>query len=175
MEILDFIQNHMRSDVLDLAMPLITKLGDGGLLWILCCLILLLHPKTRRAGAVAAISLALEALLCNLLLKPLVARPRPFDVNPTVTLLIPRPHDFSFPSGHSGASFACAAALFFVRQKLWPFALALAALIAFSRLYLYVHYPTDVLAGIVLGFLTGWAAKKAVEKWQQKITYNAKS
>ena len=94
--------------------------------------------------------------MCNVLLKPLVGRARPFQSDGSVALLVSSPGDFSFPSGHTGASFAAAAVMFFGRSSLWGWALALAALIAFSRLYLYVHYPSDVLAGALLGILTGW-------------------
>lgn len=169
--ILDFIQSHLRCGFLDMAMPLITKLGDAGILWILSALLLLLFPKTRRTGAVMAASLALEALFCNLLLKPLVARIRPYDINTTVQLLIARPMDFSFPSGHAGASFAAASALFYSKDRLWIPAVILASLIGFSRLYLYVHYPTDVLAGIVIGILFGWLGSmlvRAIEgRWRE--------
>ena len=81
--------------------------------------------------------------MCNVLLKPLVGRARPFQSDGSVALLVSSPGDFSFPSGHTGASFAAAAVMFFGRSSLWGWALALAALIAFSRLYLYVHYPSD--------------------------------
>lgn len=102
-------------------------------------------------------ALALEVLCCNLILKPFVARIRPCDINTAVHLLVPRPDDFSFPSGHTGASFAATSALYFSRSRLRFPALVSAVLIGFSRLYLYVHYPTDVLAGAVLGSLLGWA------------------
>lgn len=154
--ILEFIQTYLRCDLLDSVMPFITKLGDGGILWICSALLFIGFPKTRKAGTVMMVSLALEVLCCNVLLKPLVARPRPCDINPTVQLLIPRPEGFSFPSGHTGASFAAASALFFDENKLGVPALAVAALIGFSRLYLYVHYPTDVFAGALLGILLGW-------------------
>ena len=103
-------------------------------------------------------ALALDVLLCNVMLKPLVGRMRPFTVNTGMELLINAPKDFSFPSGHTAASFAAAFALLFVKNKLWIPSMILASLIAFSRLYLYVHYPTDVLAGILLGLIVGVAA-----------------
>ena len=137
-------------------MPVITTLGNGGVIWIVCAVVLLLIPKTRKIGVVLAVSLAIEALCCNVILKPLAARIRPFDMNTAVQLLISPPTDFSFPSGHTGAAFAAASALFFCKNRLWIAALVLAILIAFSRLYLYVHYPSDVLGGILLGILSGW-------------------
>ena len=107
--------------------------------------------------------LVLEIVCCNLVLKPLVARIRPCDVNTAVRLLIAWPDDFSFPSGHTGASFAAVAALYASRSKLWIPSLILAVLIAFSRLYLYVHYPSDVLAGIAIGIMAGWIGFKLVD------------
>ena len=153
---LDNIQSYLRCDFLDAVMPVITTLGNGGVIWIVCAVVLLLIPKTRKIGVVLAVSLAIEALCCNVILKPLAARIRPFDMNTAVQLLISPPTDFSFPSGHTGAAFAAASALFFCKNRLWIAALVLAILIAFSRLYLYVHYPTDVLAGAFLGILSGW-------------------
>lgn len=160
--ILDFIQSHLRNGVLDFMMPLITKLGDGGILWISLTIILLLFRKTRKAGAAMAISLIMGAVC--LLLKPLIGRVRPCDVNPAVQLLISRPSDPSFPSGHTGSSFAAAFALFFGKNRLWIPAVILAALIGFTRLYLYVHYPSDVLAGALLGILLGWLGNALTNK-----------
>lgn len=153
---LDSIQSYLRCDFLDAAMPIISMLGNAGAIWIACAVVLLLIPKTRRVGVVLAVSLALEAICCNFILKPLVARIRPFDMNTAAQLLISAPKDFSFPSGHTGAAFAAASALFFSKNRLWIPSLILAILIAFSRLYLYVHYPTDVLGGALLGILSGW-------------------
>lgn len=156
LSVLDNIQSYLRCDFLDAAMPIISMLGNVGAIWIVCAVVLLVIPKTRKVGVVLAVSLAIEALCCNVILKPLVARIRPFDVNTAVQLLISPPKDFSFPSGHTGAAFAAASALFFSKNRLWIPSLVLAILIAFSRLYLYVHYPTDVLGGILLGILSGW-------------------
>ena len=154
--ILDYIQAHLRSGFFDTVMPLITALGNGGAIWIGCSAVLLLIPKTRKTGAAMAGSLILEALCCNVILKPLIGRIRPCEVNAAVQLLIAHPTDFSFPSGHTGASFAAVSALYFSRNRLWRVALILAALIAFSRLYLYVHYPSDVLAGAFICIMAGW-------------------
>lgn len=167
--ILDWIQENMRNPTLDLLMPAITALGNSGLIWLLLAGILLLTPKHRRAGAAVLAGLVLEIICCNMVLKPLVARVRPCDVNTAVQLLIARPDDFSFPSGHTGASFAAAAALFADRNRLWIPSLILALLIAFSRLYLYVHYPTDILAGAAIGMMAGWAGRQAVDiLWKRK-------
>ena len=139
-------------------MPLISKLGNGGIIWLVLSGLLCVFPKYRKAGVTMLTALALDVLLCNVMLKPLVGRMRPFTVNTGVELLINAPKDFSFPSGHTAASFAAAFALLFVKNKLWIPSMILASLIAFSRLYLYVHYPTDVLTGILLGLIVSVAA-----------------
>lgn len=155
LSILDFLQEHLRCAFLDAVFPLLTKLGDKGIIWILLTFALLAIPKTRKAGLAVACALLLELLVCNLLIKPLVARPRPFSYRPELQLLIPALKDASFPSGHTGASFAAASALFFRGNRLWIPAAVLAVLIGFSRLYLYVHFPSDVLAGALLGGFLG--------------------
>ncbi len=162
--ILDFIQEHLVSELLNPIMLFITHLGDAGIFWIALSVLLLLIPKTRRLGAVMALALILEALICNLMIKPLVARARPYDLNPTVQLLLKAPSDYSFPSGHTGASFAAASALLFQKSRLWIPTGILSVLIGFSRMYLYVHYPTDVLAGAALGIITGWLASAVFER-----------
>lgn len=137
-------------------MTFITRLGDAGAVWILLAVILLIIPKTRKSGAVLAAALCVDVVLCNGILKNLFGRIRPCDVNTSIELLIARPDDFSFPSGHTAASFAAVTALMMAgEQKLWKAALALGALIAFSRMYLYVHYPTDILGGIIVGGIAG--------------------
>ena len=156
--ILDFIQNQFRTSFGDFVMPLISKLGNGGIIWLVLSGLLCVFPKYRKAGVTMLTALALDVFLCNVMLKPLVGRMRPFTVNTGVELLINAPKDFSFPSGHTAASFAAAFALLFVKNKLWIPSMILASLIAFSRLYLYVHYPTDVLAGILLGLIVSVAA-----------------
>lgn len=161
--ILNWIQD-LRTPIGDVLIPLITKLGDGGIIWIMLSVILLLFPRTRKSGVILAAALCIEVILCNGILKNLFARTRPCDVNTSVQLLISRPHDFSFPSGHTAASFAAAAALYFAKEKkLWKPALVLAVLIAFSRMYLYVHYPTDILGGIAVGILSAYVGKQIVQ------------
>ena len=167
LSILDWIQAHLRCGVLDHIVPVITMLGEAGWIWILLAVVLLARKNTRKLGTAVAIALVLDLILCNLLLKPIIARPRPFTFRPELTLLVKAPRDFSFPSGHTAASFAAASALLFSKAKGWGPAMVLAALIALSRLYLYVHYPTDVLAGVVVGVLCGFfgaiLAKNATE------------
>lgn len=154
LSILDFIRQNLTCGFLDAVVPILTKLGDGGCFWIALTLLLLIPKKTRRVGFAMAAALVLDLLLCNVCLKPLVARTRPYALR-QVTLLIPKPTDYSFPSGHTAASFAAAGAMLFMKARgRWP-ALALAFLIGLSRLYLYVHFPTDVLGGVVVGLLCG--------------------
>ena len=143
--ILNWIQAHLRCGVLDAVMVPVSRICDHGEVWILLAAILLAIPKTRKLGTCVACGLALDLLFCNLALKPLIGRVRPFAVNPTVSLLIPPPVDASFPSGHTAASFASVAALKTANSRLWKPALALAVVIALSRLYLYAHWPTDIL------------------------------
>ena len=162
--ILDGIATYFRCPLLDRWMPAITHLGDAGWIWILLAATLIALPKYRKAGCTMALALLLGLLACNVTLKPLVARIRPFDYQllhfgKQIPLLIQAPTDFSFPSGHTNASFAAATALWLNHRKPGIPALLLAALIAFSRLYLYVHYPTDVLAAVLLGICAAFAAK----------------
>ena len=158
--ILDMIQN-LRTPIGDVVVPLITRLGDAGIVWIILTVLLLIIPKTRKTGVIMMAALLVDVLLCNVLIKNLVARTRPFDVNTAVQLLVAKPRDYSFPSGHTAASFASVTALYLAgEKKLWKIALVLAVLIAFSRLYLYVHYPTDVLGGIITGAIAGYIGYK---------------
>ena len=168
LSILDFIQNHLRCSFLDALLPPITHLADHGEVWILLALVLLLIRKKRRSGLAVSGALVLDLVSCNLLIKPLVGRIRPFAVNPAVTLLVKPPLDASFPSGHTAASFAAVGALYFMGDPLWKPALALALVIAFSRLYLYVHWPSDVLGGLLLGLLVGWLGAKLMRLYKKK-------
>lgn len=141
-----------RNPVLDAFFSAVTHLGDAGILWIALALSLLCIRKTRPLGLCMALALIFDLLLCNMILKPLVGRIRPYELR-EVALLIKAPHDASFPSGHTAASFAAAGVLALRRSRLAIPALILAAIIAFSRLYLYVHYPTDVIGGIAVGIV----------------------
>lgn len=161
---LDFLQT-IHTPLLDKILAFITSLGNVGIIWIVLAVVLLILPKTRKAGIIVAAALLMDLILCNLILKNLVARVRPYDVNTAIAILIKKPLDFSFPSGHTAASFAAMTALFLAKmKKAWIAALILAVLIAFSRLYFYVHYPTDVLGGAVVGVLSGIIGYTIVEK-----------
>lgn len=165
-EILLLIQQYLRSDILTPVMKMITFLGNGGWFWILCAVILLVSPKTRKVGCAASLSIIFGALVTNVLLKNLVARARPFACDSMLwSPLIAKPTDFSFPSGHTTASFAVALVIARMFPKKYGVpAVILAALVAFSRLYLGVHYPTDVLAGFLVALagstLSVWLVRK---------------
>lgn len=161
---LDFLQT-IHTPLLDKILAFITSLGNAGIIWIVLAVVLLILPKTRKTGIIVAAALLMDLILCNLILKNLVARVRPYDVNTAIAILIKKPLDFSFPSGHTAASFAAMTALFLAKmKKAWIAALVLAVLIAFSRLYFYVHYPTDILGGAVVGILSGIIGYAIVEK-----------
>ena len=145
----------LHNGLLDPFMVCITKLGDKGLFWILLAAALICTKKYRRAGVTMALALIFSVIFCNGLMKNIVARPRPFWVDPTFNLLVKAPTDYSFPSGHTSASFASALALLMWHKREGICAVVLASLIALSRLYLTVHYPTDVLVSLVLGSLYG--------------------
>ena len=158
--ILDWIQLHLRCGFLDWLMPFVSGLSNHGEVWILLAAVLLLIRRQRARGLSAAFALALDLITCNKILKPLIGRIRPFAFRPDLSLLVPPPGDASFPSGHTAAAFAVVFALKASGSPLWRPALALAAATAFSRLYLYVHWPTDVLGGVLLGAAVGWAGAK---------------
>ena len=155
--VLDWIQANMQSGFMDKFMPFITKFGDHGTFWMIVAALLFLFPKTRKTGLGMAIAMMIGLLVCNVTLKPLVGRIRPYDLQAelgvAIQLLGERMHDFSFPSGHTNASFEAAVVMLKNSKKLGIPAMILAVLISFSRLYLYVHYPTDVIASIILGTL----------------------
>lgn len=150
--ILIWIQNNLRNSVLDPIMKCITYLGNAGAIWIILSIVFIAIPKTRKIGVVCACSLALTFLIDNVILKNIVARIRPYDAIENLNRLIGAQSDFSFPSGHSGSSFSVAVVMFReMPKKIGITALILAVLIALSRLYVGVHYPSDVLAGCIVG------------------------
>lgn len=161
--VLDWIQAHLRCGFLDAVLPVISWTCDHGEIWILLAAVLLLLKKYRWTGVSVSFALILDLICCNMILKPLVGRLRPFAVNTAVELLTAPPMDASFPSGHTAASFAAVFALRASGSPLWKPAAVLASVIAFSRLYLYVHWPTDVLGGILVGAAAGWAGARLAD------------
>ena len=163
--ILDFIQNTFRCDFLDTVVPYITSFADKGIGWIAVAVILLCFKKTRKTGLMVGVALILGLIFGNGLLKNLFARTRPYDLpGVQIDLLVERLSDFSFPSGHTLASFEAAVVLMIRDKRFGIPALVLAVLIALTRLYLYVHFPTDVLAGALLGTLFAFIAVCLVDK-----------
>ena len=153
----------LRQDWMTPFWKFITSLGNAGWFWIALALFLLCFGSTRRAGASALLALTLGALMTNILIKPAFARIRPYEVVDGLILLVEKQKDFSFPSGHSCASFAAAMALSrHLPRRAFICLLSLAALIAVSRLYVGVHYPSDVLGGILIGVFAGRLAGRIV-------------
>lgn len=155
-EILRGIRTVLACPFLDLLMPKITALGNSGAIWLLAAAGLLCTKKYRKQGVLLLGGLVLGVLVGNVCLKNIVARPRPCWLDPTVPLLIETPMDFSFPSGHTLSSAIGATILTRTDRRFGWAAIPLAVLIAFSRLYLYVHFPSDVLGGALLGLCIGW-------------------
>ena len=176
--ILDWIAANLWCPVLDAVMPVITLLGDAGIFWIAVAVLFIFTKKYRKIGIGMMIALMMGLVICNICLKPMIARIRPYDfkeehLHVIVNLLIEKQHDFAFPSGHTIASFEAAVMILLGNRKLGIPAMILACLIAFSRLYLYVHYPTDVIVSIVLGSilaLIGWyLAQKVMDTLPEKL------
>ena len=152
MTVLYYLQS-IRSTKLDRFMKTVTKLGNAGAVWICLAIVMLFFNNTRKGGMALLVALASSAILGNLVLKNLINRDRPCWRDPSIALLIPEPEDYSFPSGHTYSSFSAAFGLLpFVAALFW-LALLLASAIGLSRLYLFVHYLSDVLMGAVLVLL----------------------
>lgn len=150
MAILYTIQN-MRTEFLDIAMVLISRLGNHGIIWIIIGLVMICFKKYRKSGIAVIIALIFCLIFGNGVLKNIVGRHRPCWVDDSVKLLIDIPKDYSFPSGHTFSSFAAAISITYFHKREGIVAFILAVLISFSRLYLFVHYPSDILGGIALG------------------------
>jgi undecaprenyl-diphosphatase len=182
-DILVFLQEHVRNPILNPFFILITHLGDAGIFWILLTLVMLCFKKTRRPALYSVGALLLSVLINNAILKNAVARIRPYEVieglkliEPCklfgiITLSVKKATDFSFPSGHTAASFASAIAMYRYMPKKWMSVslIILAALISFSRLYIGIHYPTDVLGGFISGLLIGIVVNVVGDKIYKKL------
>lgn len=168
-DILLFIQEYIRNPVLNIPMIFITSLGNAGLFWIIASLLMLAAKRTRKTGFLALCALFAGFLVTNLLIKNLAARIRPYEAFPAIELLIKRPLDFSFPSGHATSSFA--AACIYCRYLNRPAGIAaivLACLISFSRLYVGVHYPSDVICGVIIGILAAWLVSYLDRRFRER-------
>lgn len=151
--ILDFIQETIRCDFLDYIMAFFSRIGEAGAIWITSAAIMLFFKKTRAMGVTLLFAMSLSFIVGEIGLKNIICRPRPYITNHLMDPLISPPSGYSFPSGHSSSSFAAALVIFVKNKKLGIPALIIASLIAFSRLYNYVHCPTDVLCGALLGIV----------------------
>ena len=161
-------QHNLNSELFNRIMIFFTNLGDHGTVWIAIALILLLNKKYRKTGILAFVSLAICSLAVNIILKPLIQRPRPFTEIADIIMLIKTPKDYSFPSGHTAASFVMVYIFFKHIKKYFIPVFITGILIAFSRMYLSVHYPSDILAGLIIGTFSGLAGEKAVNRFTQK-------
>ena len=166
--VLLWIQAHLRGPVQDAAVSFYTTLGNAGVIFILLAVLMLCFRKTRRTGLTALLALTIGFVFTNLILKNLIARPRPWlDVTGLIALVVE--HDpNSFPSGHTTAAFAFAGALWHASPEKWMkwTAVVAAILMGYSRLHIGVHYPSDVLAGVLVGLCAGWIAWKLIKKGQ---------
>ena len=165
-----FLQESERNPILDSIMIFITSLGNGGMIWIAATILLLIPKKTRKAGVMSAVALLGSLIINNNIVKNIVQRPRPFVTFADLQIIIPTPSEFSFPSGHTSSSFAAAAVFYrHLPKKLGIPSVILAGLIGFSRLYVGVHYPTDVIAGVLMGILLSYLAEYLVNLFAKKL------
>ncbi len=162
--ILNYIQNNFKTNCLDNIMPFISMIGMAGVLWIIIAVVALITKKYRNFGKTLTFSLICGFIICNLIIKPIVNRIRPYELNGIVNLLVPPETDASFPSGHTFFAFSTATVFFIYNKKLGVCMYLLALAIAVSRLYLYVHFPTDVLFGMIFGIINAAVTYK-IEKF----------
>lgn len=169
--VIRWIAENVRTPLLDRVMIFYTQLGNAGWIFILLSLVLILKKKTRRAGFATLTSLALGAVVTNLVLKPLVARTRPWETVENFTSLIVSSDAHSFPSGHTCAAFAFAVSLCMVLPSKIATAAALiaAAVMGFSRLYVGVHFLSDVLAGAAVGAACGFIGARIVSAVKDRL------
>lgn len=164
LSLLQRIHSVLQCEALDKIFIWISYPGNGGWGFVLFAVILLCFKKTRVIGAVMSTALIMDVLLVNVCMKPLIARVRPYDMGIPLDLITDHPGDHSFPSGHTAASFAAAVASSVGPKKVYIAMMTYAGLVGMSRLYLMMHYPTDVLAGAVCGAVCGYFA---VELWKR--------
>ena len=179
-----YVHEHLVYSFLTPIMAILSKITSNGALWILIALLLMIQKKYRVLGVAIIIALGFVFIIGDQGLKPNVARLRPFVDFPNVTVplesALPKATSFSFPSGHSFGSFASAMTIYLGLSQIAPqkrylgiLALVLSVVVAFSRVYLFVHYPTDVLTGLVLGIIVGFIAwKLARVGWNWWINRN---
>lgn len=166
--VLYFIQDHIKNPVFDALMPFLSTIGGGGAVWIIACFIMIFFKKTRTAGITGLCAMAFSFIAGELILKNIFCRVRPCYIDTSVKLLVPYPTTYSFPSGHTASSFSCAVSLLIAHKKIGVPALILAFLIAFSRLYNFVHFPTDIMAGIILGVGTALSVTAVINNYKNE-------
>ena len=158
-----FLQESVRIPVLNSIMIFVTTLGNGGMIWIVATVLLMIPKKTRKVGIMSAVALLLSLIINNNIIKNIVQRPRPFVTFKDLQIIVPIPSEYSFPSGHTASSFAAASVFYrHLPKKLGLPSVILAGIIGFSRLYVGVHYPTDVIAGVIMGILLSYMAEYLV-------------
>lgn len=180
--ILNAIQDFLGSPGMDVFMKSITFLGDYAIVWFVCIGIMACMPSKRRYALAMLVALVAVFLIGDVIIKPIVERVRPFITHDYGSLVIEAPTSFSFPSGHSGTSFAPAMVFCLIpneQKNKWlsagkVLAVIFACLVAFSRLYLCVHYPTDVLAGCILGLIVGYISYTLLAKKPQNYSKKKK-
>ena len=170
--ILDWIQEHIRNDMLDLIIPKITVLGDKGIFWIAVTLLCLFVAKWRKCGITMATALLVGLLIGNILIKLTVARDRPCWISPPEVMLVAIPKDTSFPSCHTLSGFAASIPLLYYFRRVGIPAVIFAGIIGLTRMYVYVHFPSDVLVGFILGVAiaigTIWLTNKYLWQFLEK-------
>ena len=170
--ILNFIRDNLTNPIMDKIMVFITSMGDSGFIWIVIAIILLAQKKYRKVGIILLSALLLNLVLGEVIIKNIVQRPRVFNTYPDISIIINPPDSYSFPSGHTASSFTAAMLIGYYLKK-WRYgAYILASLIAFSRLYLFVHYPTDIICGILLGTISALITIKFAEENKFKKLLN---
>lgn len=152
-DILYAIQS-IRTPFLDKVMAFLSTLGNAGVLWIVIGVVLCVSKKYRHGGMQMLSAELLSFIVGNLIIKNMVDRLRPCQIDETVSLIVKIPFDSSFPSGHTLNGITAAVTLMFIDKRMGIPAIVLAVLIAFSRMYNFMHFPTDVLAGAVLGVVS---------------------
>ena len=166
--ILLWIKEYLRNDVLTPVLRLVTSLGNAGIIWIVLTIILLLYHPTRKLGVLCLLALVGEFIVCNVLIKNIVKRARPYTKIEGLNPLVKKPTDYSFPSGHSSSSFAVGFTIFRKADKRWGIpALILATLISLSRLYVAVHYPSDVVVGIIIGIAFSYIGEWLLKRFEK--------
>lgn len=168
--ILHLTEDHLQNPLLTFFFKIFTYASEMGAIWVTAAIIILITKKYRKNGFITIVSLLLCFVFTNLILKNTIARPRPFSID-DFSLLIPKPSEFSFPSGHSAISFCGAYSLSYTNRKWTPFVYIIAVLTAFSRIYFTVHYPTDVIGGIIIGTLCSVFTIFVFKKIEKKTNF----